>query len=66
MELAENMEALVVPQLPLREDSPAADIEKSQSYNGSVKSPVARPPGNYKHNECVFVLGLPCNGATTA
>ena len=61
MELAKNMEALVVPQLSLREDSPAADIEKSQSYDGSVKAPVVHPPGNYKYNECVFVLGLPCS-----
>ena len=50
MELAENIEARVTPQPTLREDSPAADLEKIQRYDGSTKACEAHAPGQYKHN----------------
>ena len=65
VELAENIEALVAPKPTLRENSPVADLEKTQRHDGSAKAPEAHAPGHYKHNEGVFVLGFPCI-ATTA
>ena len=61
VELAENIEALVAPQPPLREDSPAADLEKIQRDDGSAKAPEPHAPAHYRHNEGVFVLALPCS-----
>ena len=62
VELAENIEALVVPQPVRTEDrpSPAADLEKIQRDDGSAKPPEAHALGHYKHNEGLFVLALPC------
>ena len=54
-ELTENIEALVEPQPTLREDSPMADLEKIQHDDGSAIAPEAHAPGNYRHNEGVFV-----------
>ena len=61
VQLAENIEALVAPQPPLREDSPgpAADLEKIQRDDESVKAPEPHAPAHYRHNEGVFVLALP-------
>ena len=61
MDLAENIEALAEPQPTLKEDSPATDLEKTQHYDGSAKAPEVHVPGNYKHNEGVSDLGLPCS-----
>ena len=55
MELAENIEALVELQPTLREDSPAVDLERTQRDDGSAIAPEAHAPGNYRHNEGVFV-----------
>ena len=55
MELAENIEALVALQPTLREDSPAVDLERTQRDDGSAIAPEAHAPGNYRHNEGVFV-----------
>ena len=62
MELAENIELLVDPQPTLREDSPSptVDQEKIQRNDGSAKAPEPHVPGNYRHNECMFYLALPC------
>ena len=54
MELAENVKALVESQPPLREDSPAAGLEKTQRDDGSAKAPEPHAPGQYRHNEGVF------------
>ena len=59
--LAENIEALVDPQPTLREDSPAADLEWTQHDDGSAKAPEPHAPGNYRYNEGMFVLDLPCS-----
>ena len=63
VELAENIEALVAPQPPRREDSPspAANVEKIQRDDESSKVFEAHAPGHYKHKEGVFVLALPCS-----
>ena len=61
VELAENIEALVAPQPTLREDSPAADLEKIQRDDGSAKVPEPHVPAHYRRSEGVFVLTLPCN-----
>ena len=63
MKLAENIKPLVNPQPTLREDSPSpmVDQEKIQRYDGSAKALEAHTPGNYRHNEGVLVLGLPCS-----
>ena len=60
VEFAENIEALVAPQPPLREDrpSPAADLEKIQRDDESAEPPEDHAPGHYKHIEGVFVLAL--------
>ena len=55
MELAENIEVLVELQPTLREDSPAVDLERTQHDDGSAIAPEADAPGNYRHNEGVFV-----------
>ena len=63
MELAEHIKVFVEPQPTLTKDSPspAVDQEKIQRYDGSATAPETHAPGNYKHNECVFDLGLPCS-----
>ena len=54
MELAENIKALVESQPPLREDSPAVDLEKTQRDDGSAIAPESYSPGQYRHNEVVL------------
>ena len=63
VELAENIEALVAPQPPRREDSPgpAAYIKRIQRDDESTKAPEPHTPIHYRHNEGVFVLALPCS-----
>ena len=54
MELAENVKTLIEPQPTLREDSPAAGLEKIQCHDGSTKAPEPHAPGQCRHNEGVF------------
>ena len=61
MELAENIEVLIALQPTLSENSPAVDQEKIQRYDGSAEAREAHAPGNYRHNEGVFVLRPPCS-----
>ena len=63
VELAENVEALVARQPALTDNSPSpvADLEKIHCFSGSAKAREAHVPGDYRHNEGMFVLGLPCS-----
>ena len=63
MELAENVKGLVEPQPAFKKDSPSTvvDQEKIQRYDGSANAPETHASGNYRHNECVFDLALPCS-----
>ena len=56
VELAENIEALVAPHPPHRENGPsrAVDLKMIQHYEGSARAPAAHAPGHCKHNEGVF------------
>ena len=61
VELAENIEALVAPQPPRKEDSPAAYIKRIQRDDGSTKAPEPHAPAHYRQKKGVFALALPCS-----